>query len=91
MALEQYRPEDFEHMKVVERKLVDTLQPFTVNTPPALMVLTLIRCARVILRKCDPGDQKFLLPVLIAFLEGKMRQPGDPSLIWLPEEPRRRH
>lgn len=89
MAFEHYRPEDFEQMKAVERKLVDTLQPFTVNTPAALMVLTLIRCARLILRKCDRRDQKDLLPVLVAFLEGRTRQPGDPSLLWLPDDGRR--
>lgn len=89
MALEQYRPEDFEQMKAVERKLVDTLQPFTANTPPVLMVLSLIRCARVILRKCGKADQKRLLPVLTAFLEGRTRQPGDSPLLWLPDDGRR--
>ncbi len=82
----EFNPADFAEMKKVERALIATLKPFKDHVHPALLMFTLIRCARVFLRQGERAAQKELLPTIIAYLEGKTQPPGSHSLIWTPDD-----
>lgn len=84
MSLETYREEDFQQMKRMEKAIIDAMLPFSGGTDPLLGVMALIRCARVMLRAGSKSAQKQLLPVLVAYLSGRMRPSGESSLIWVP-------
>lgn len=83
----QFRQSDADAMKEVERAIVQTVLPFRERMPPELVTLALARCCRTVLRLTNPNDQKELLPVVIAFLEGKVNAPGTESLLWTPDQP----
>lgn len=90
-VLDTYKPEDVRQMKAVEKTIVQAILPFKENTPTILIVLSLIRCARTVLRLATKEQQKELLPILVAFLQGRTQLPeetGD-SPIWTPSS--RRH
>lgn len=84
---ETFRQSDADAMKSVEREIVKTVIPFRERMPPELVAIALIRCTRTALRLAKKNDQKELLPILVAFLEGKIAPPGSPSPIWLPGDP----
>jgi hypothetical protein len=75
MELDRWSDDDFAKMKAVERDLIDFLQARVMDMPPALALFTLIRCARVFLRKGDDESQRALLPVIQAYLEGRVKPP----------------
>jgi len=82
--LEQYRDIDFDQMKAIERELVAVLLPFRENTDPLLGVIALARVLRTMLRLGPDEAQQKLLPVLVAFIQGKTAPPGS-GRIWMPE------
>jgi hypothetical protein len=75
MALEKFRSEDVDAMKMVEREIVRAVIPFRPRMDPMLVALALTRCARTMLRLCPKNDQKELVPVLKAFLDGRVSPP----------------
>ena len=82
-----YSDEDFRQMKRIEAALVQTVLPFRATTDPMLLAMALTRMTRTVARLCNPNDTKALIPVLVAFLEGKVNPPGgDGSLIWTPDQ-----
>lgn len=85
---ERWSDEDFAKMKQVERAIIDAVLPLVQNINPLLAFYTMIRCARVMLRKGEPAAQKAILPTVIAYLEGRTRPPGDATLLWLPPSTR---
>lgn len=84
---ETFRQSDADAMKMVEREIVKTVIPFREKMPPELVALSLIRCCRTVLRLANKNTQRELLPVLVAFLEGKISPPGSPSILWTPGDP----
>lgn len=74
--LEQFRDEDVRYMKAVEKSVITTLMPFRERIPALLVTLALVRCARVMLRLCNKNDQQQLVPILIAFLDGRVSPPA---------------
>lgn len=80
-----FRQSDADDMKAVERALVKTALPFRERMPPALVAMALLRMCRTVLRLCNKNDQKELLPVFVAFLEGRINPPGS-SILWTPTE-----
>lgn len=80
----KWRAEDYAEMKVIERAVIATLLPLIQNRNPLLALFALIRCARVLLRKGDTDAQKALLPVVEAYLRGRVKPPGEQSMLWLP-------
>ena len=90
-AFEQFRDADFEQMKRVERALIDAMVPFRDQTDPLLAVLALVRVIRVMLRAAPKQSQRQLTPVLMAYLEGRTRLPGDGTDITPLWTPPRRH
>jgi hypothetical protein len=85
--LERYRDVDFEQMKKVEGALIQALLPFKATTDPLLAVLALVRVIRVFLRGAPKPAQKEILPVLIAYLEGRTQLPRtseESGKLWLP-------
>lgn len=86
MALETFRQEDADQMKRVEKALVKVILPFRAKTPPALVCLALLRCARTVLRLAPVNEQKELMPILVAFLEGRVAPPGEKSILWTPDQ-----
>lgn len=85
--LEEFRQEDADAMKAAEGALVRTLLPLKAHIHPMLLAIALVRCARTVLRLCEKEDQAQLLPLLVAFLNGKVNKPGD-SVLWTPDQPR---
>lgn len=81
----QFRQSDADAMKEVERALIKVLIPFREKMPPELVTLALVRCCRTVLRLANPNDQKELLPLLIAFMEGRVNPPNADSILWTPE------
>jgi hypothetical protein len=81
-----FRQSDADAMKEVERELVKTALPFRERMPPALVAMALLRMTRTVLRLCNPNDQKELLPIFVAFLEGKINPPDSGSFLWTPDE-----
>lgn len=79
-----FRQEDADAMKSVERAIVKTVIPFREKMPPHLVALALLRCCRTVLRLCKKNDQKELMPVMVAWLEGRVTQPGESPMIWTP-------
>lgn len=67
---------DAEQMRAVQKALIDAALPFRERTEAALVVFACVRIARTMLRLYNPKTQKQLLPVIIAFLEGKTTAPG---------------
>jgi hypothetical protein len=86
MELDTWKDEDFARMKEVERDLIDFLQARVMDMPPALALFTLIRCARVFLRKGDDETQRALLPVIKAYLDGQVTYAAGSRGLWLPPE-----
>lgn len=85
--LEQYRDSDFQQMKRVEDAVIGALLPFRESTDPILAVLALARILRVFLRAAPKLAQRQLLRVLIAYIEGRTRLPGDDrdaGKLWVP-------
>lgn len=78
----------FTAMKEVEAALTKAVLPFREKTEAALVAFALIRMARVLLRVYPPKVQKELLPVILTYLQGGLKQPaGDPAaLLWTPRE-----
>lgn len=87
MAEIKFDDATFTAMKDVEKVVVRALLPLRENIEAGLIILALIRCARVLLRLYPKKVQGELLPVLIAYLRGDTKQPsGDPaSLLWTPQ------
>jgi hypothetical protein len=83
-ALKEFRQDDADAMKLVEREIVKTVVPFREKMPPELVAFSLLRCCRTVLRLCNKNDQKELLPVMVAFLEGKVSPPEGESILWTP-------
>lgn len=86
MELDTWSDEDFAKMKEIERDLIDFLQVRVMDMPPALALFTLIRCARVFLRKGDDETQRALLPVIKAYLDGQVSYAAGSRLLWTPGE-----
>lgn len=70
-----FKDEDALAMKTVERAVVKTIMPYRERIEAALVIFALMRCARVLLRLYPPNTQKWILPLVIAFLEGKSEAP----------------
>lgn len=79
-----WSPDDYAKMKLIERTIIDAILPLVQNINPLLALFALIRCARVMLRKGDDEAQAAMLPIIKAYLDGKVQQPGAPSLLWTP-------
>lgn len=78
--------EAFAEMKRAEVQLVTLLIQLSETTHPLLLCYTLIRCARVFLRKADDATQREMVPVLHAYLRGDINppQPQQSPLLWTP-------
>lgn len=75
-----FKLEDFNEMKKVEQAVFGSLTPYrNGRTEGALVVIALLRVARMILRLYPEDTQRTLLPLLIAFLRGDEEMPGAPS------------
>lgn len=71
---------DFDHMQTVERAVFASLTPFrNGRTEAALIVIALLRVARLLLRLYPEETQRTLLPLYIAFLKGDEDMPGAPK------------
>lgn len=79
---------DVREMKRFEGAFVQWVLPWRESTRPGIVAIALARCLRTVLRLCPPQEQRELLPHLVAFIEGKTQEPGDPSLIWTPDQGR---
>lgn len=85
---DRYSDEDVARMTLIERAIIDAIQPLVEHVNPVLALWALIRCARVILRKGDGDAQRLLLPVIDAYMRGvpipsrKVSAPGRPSMLW---------
>jgi hypothetical protein len=77
---------DPQALKTAEHLVVQALLPFRDRLPADDVVVALLRCARVLLRKLPTDQQKALLPACRAYFEGKTQQPLDQDhpLIWTP-------
>lgn len=77
---------DFAEMKQAERQLVDFLIKLSETCHPLLLCYTLIRCARVFVRKTDRDTQQMIIPVLNSYLRGDVKPPtgGEEPLLWTP-------
>lgn len=85
-TLQRFKKVDEEQMNAVGKAIVAACVPFLQNgTNPMLVLLALIRCARVVLRKTSREDQKEILPVLNAYLEGRTQPPGS-GMLWTPAD-----
>ncbi len=84
-VLKEFRQPDADAMKAVEKAIVQTVIPYREKMPPELVALSLLRCCRTVLRLCNKNQQKELLPVMVAFLEGKVSPPGGESILWTPD------
>jgi len=80
--------EDVREMKRFEGAFVQWVLPWRQSTRPGIVAIALARCCRTVLRLCPREEQAELLPLLVAFLEGKTQEPGDQSLIWTPDQGR---
>jgi len=76
MGVRELSVEDVGEMKRFEHTFVQWIKPWQVKVSPMMAAIVLVRCARTVLRTCHADDQKQLLPVLTAFLEGKVNEPG---------------
>jgi hypothetical protein len=61
-------------MQHIEVEVMKLLTPYRENTEAALVIFAILRIARSLLRLYSAQTQAQLLPVLVAFLEGK--EPG---------------
>lgn len=86
MELDKWSDEDFAKMKEIERDLIDFLQARVMDMPPALALFTLVRCARVFLRKGDDETQRALLPVIKAYLDGQVSYAAGSRALWVPDD-----
>lgn len=91
MSTEKWDDDDYRKMKEVEKVIIDAVLPLVQNINPLLALYAMIRCARVMLRKGDTNAQRMVLPVIHAYLDGKMSAPGAPSLLWMPADDYRKH
>ena len=82
--LSHYRQADFEQMKKIEKAIIDVLMPFRESTDPLLVFLALIQITRVILRLADKPDQRTLLRIAAAYLEGRTDIYAPSHGLWLP-------
>lgn len=62
-------------MKTVERLIIQTILPFRERIEAALVIFALARCARTLLRLYPESTQKWILQLVVAFLEGKTEMP----------------
>jgi len=67
---------DINEMKRFESVFIRWFKDWQVKVSPELAAIVLVRCARTVLRTAHANDQKQLLPFLVAFLEGKINEPG---------------
>jgi hypothetical protein len=83
----EFRDADSVAMKEVEKAIINAVIPFRERHMPAwLVAIALMRCTRTVFRLVRKNDQKELKPVMIAFFEGKVNPPGEPGLIWTPDQ-----
>ena len=86
--LREFRNDDMDQMKRIERALVQVLLPFRASTNPVIVCLALLRCCRTVLRLTSKSEQREITPVLVAFLQGRTTPPpaGSDSGLILPSE-----
>lgn len=81
---------DFKQLKRVEEAVMLALTPFrNGRTEAALVVMALLRCARVLLWLYPEATRQTLTPLLVAFLKGETQMPGVADAdkghpLWLP-------
>lgn len=86
--LDQWTEEHAKSVQRVQGVIIDAVLPLKAHVHPLIIAIALIRAARVLLRMADKGDQKKIIPVLNAYLEGRTRPPVDTptsNLIHLPD------
>lgn len=77
----EWRQEDEDLMKAVQKDLVDVLLKYTARAHPLLIIYAMMRCIRTLLRKTTRAEQRQIVPVLTAFLEGKPAPPEKSALV----------
>lgn len=83
----EWRQEDLEQMKRIEREVVKAILPHAGSTEAGLAAIALVRQARVLIRKYPNSvTQKELTQVMCDFLKGETSPTGAPQggLIWSP-------
>lgn len=87
MNLLKFDQADADQMKAVQRAITAAVMPYRENTEAALVIMALLRCARILLRLYPKKFQDQFTPVLTDFLENAEAPPtrDGASPLWMPE------
>jgi hypothetical protein len=83
----QYDDAHHELMKTAERQVIDLMRGHIERgVPPLLLLFALLRVSRALLRLgTSKAERKQLAPVVSAYIRGDTREPGDASILWVPD------